>query len=159
MQDREAVQKNGAQPTAAVGVTLEKNSGRHEIALRLAPDAQQKKQLFIDRKKAARMSDLMGMLQCVIFSPEDLMLVKDGPPLRRRLMDMTASQLSTACFTALQGYRKALEQRNAMLRDAKYGPPPDPAIMDVFEKTMADCSGVIIRERARLLQGLAGLAA
>ena len=61
----------------------------------------------------------MGRLQCVIFSPEDLLLIKEGPAFRRRFLDMLISQIEPAYFTALQLYQRALDQRNALLREEK----------------------------------------
>ena len=157
-QDREVVRR-GADMGAA-GVTVEKNSGRHEIALRLVPGGQRCKQAFVDRKKAARLSEMMGVVQCVIFSPEDLLLVKETPAMRRRFTDMTASQLSPGYFIALQKYQKSLEQRNAVLHDAKYNRiPADPVLLDAFEQTMAESAGLLIRSRRTLLGRMNALAA
>ena len=157
-QDREVVRR-GAEMGAA-GVTVEKLNGRHEVAVRLVPNGQRRKQAFVDRKKAARLSEMMGVVQCVIFSPEDLMLVKETPAVRRRFTDMTASQLSPGYFVALQKYQKALEQRNAVLHDAKYNRvPADPVLLDAFEQTMAECSGLLIRSRRELLGRMNELAA
>ena len=66
-QDREVVRK-GAE-AGSCGVTLLRSDGRDEIAIRLMPDDRCKKQVFIDRKRAARLSELMGHVRCVIFSP------------------------------------------------------------------------------------------
>ena len=128
--DREVVRKGAMM--AASGVTLRKKSGKTEIAVKLTPSEARKKTVFIDCKRAERISALMGHVQCVIFSPEDLMLVKEGPAIRRRMLDMMLSQLSTAYFSALQQYQKALEQRTALLREAKRGITPDPVLLDTF---------------------------
>lgn len=97
----------------------------------------------------------MGHVQCVIFSPEDLMLVKEGPAIRRRMLDMMLSQLSTAYFSALQQYQKALEQRTALLREAKRGITPDPVLLDTFEEAMAIPCGIIMPLRDKLVKQLA----
>lgn len=151
-QDMEVVRK-GAE-AAAVGVTVRKADGRHDTAIRLTPGETKKKHVMLDGKRAARLSDMMGRLQCVIFSPEDLMLVKDGPSVRRRFLDMMLSQLSTSYFIALQQYQKAMEQRNALLRDAKKGARIDYGILEAFEQGMAAPCDVIIKERRRMLDVL-----
>ena len=97
-------------------------------------------------------------LQCVIFSPEDLMLVKEGPSIRRRYLDMMLSQMSTAYFTALQQYQKALDQRNALLREAKKGARLDHAMMDAFEDAMAAQCAVVIPMRRRMVSHTAFVA-
>ena len=111
--DREVVRKGAAM--AACGVQVRKSGLKVDVAVKLTPGETRKKQIFLDRKRADRISDMMGKLQCVIFSPEDLMLVKEGPSVRRRFLDMLLSQLSTGYFVALQQYNKALEQRTAIL--------------------------------------------
>ena len=155
-QDKEVVRK-GAE-MGAIGVQLHKNGVRMDIQVKLTPDEGRKKAIFVDRKRANRLSDLMGHVQCVIFSPEDLQLVKEGPSLRRRYLDMMLSQLSTGYFTALQQYKKALDQRNAMLRDVKRGARLDQAMMDVFEEAMAQQCAAIVPLRRRMVARTAEIA-
>lgn len=155
--DREVVRKGAAM--GACGVQVRKASGRCDVAVKLTPDESRKKSVFIDRKRAPRLSDMMGRLQCVIFSPEDLMLVKEGPAVRRRFLDMLLSQLSTGYFLALQQYQKALEQRNAILRDIRRGGKCENAMLDAFEDAMAVPCQVIIPARERILSTMAGCAA
>ena len=148
-QDKEVVRKGA--DAAAIGVQLRKNSVRMDVQVKLTPGEIRKKAIFVDRKRANRLSDLMGHVQCVIFSPEDLMLVKEGPSIRRRYLDMMLSQLSTAYFTALQQYQKALDQRNALLREAKKGGRADQAMLDAFEEAMAQQAAVIVPMRRRMV--------
>ena len=149
-QDREVVRK-GAE-TAAIGVQLSKGGIRMDVQVKLTPSEVKKKAIFVDRKRANRLSDMMGHVQCVIFSPEDLMLVKEGPAIRRRYLDMMCSQLSTAYFTALQQYQKALDQRNALLREVKKGGRLDQAMMDAFEEVMSAQCAVIIPFRRKMVK-------
>ncbi len=155
-QDKEVVRKDAEM--AAVGVQLQKHRVRMDIQVKLTPNDGKKKSVFVDRKRAGRLSDLMGHVQCVIFSPEDLMLVKEGPAIRRRYLDMMLSQLSTAYFTALQQYQKALDQRNALLREAKKGFRPDPGMMDAFEEAMAAQCAVVIPLRRKIVSHTAYIA-
>ena len=155
-QDKEVVCKGA--DFAAVGVQLQKSGVRMDIQVKLTPNDGKKKSVFVDRKRANRLSDLMGHVQCVIFSPEDLMLVKEGPAIRRRYLDMMLSQLSTAYFTALQQYQKALDQRNALLREAKKGARLDSAMMDAFEEAMAAQCAVVIPLRRRMVAHTAFIA-
>lgn len=155
-QDREVVRK-GAE-AGSCGVNILRRDGRGEIAIRLMPDEGRKKQVFIDRKKAARLSELMGRVRCVSFSPEDLMLVREGPAVRRRFIDMMLSQLSPAYFIALQQYQKALDQRNALLRDAKKTDAPQDTLLELFEQGMADAAKLIIPMRRKFIEEIAALA-
>ena len=155
--DREVVRKSAE--AAACGVTILRRESRIEVAVKLMPGEARKKQVFIDRKRAPRLSDLMGRVQCVIFSPEDLMLVKEGPAIRRRFVDMMLSQLSPSYFVALQQYQKALDQRNALLRDAKRSGILDGDVLEAFERAMALPSQVIIPMRSRMIGRVAQIAA
>ena len=156
-QDMEVVRKGAM--AAAVGVTVRKADGRHDVAVKLTPNEMRKKHVFLDNKRAAKIGDMMGRLQCVIFSPEDLMLVKDGPSVRRRFLDMMLSQLSPQYFLALQQYQKAMEQRNALLREAKKGARLDRAMIEAFENGMAAPGEKIIIERRRMLATISECAA
>lgn len=156
-QDKEVVRKGA--DMSAVGVQLRKNGIRMDIAVKLTPFEGKKKHIFIDKKKANRISDLMGRVQCVIFSPEDLMIVKEGPSVRRRFLDMMISQLSTAYFVALQQYQKALDQRNAMLKDGKRGGRCDMGMLEAFEYAMAAPCDVIVPMRRKYVKMLAEVAA
>lgn len=59
----------------------------------------------------------MGLLNVVMFAPEDLSIVKEGPAERRRFMDMELSQTHPAYYYSLQRYNSALKQRNALLKE------------------------------------------
>jgi len=64
----------------------------------------------------ARLSDLMGIFHAVVFAPEDLLLIKDGPSVRRRYMDLLISQVRPCYFHDLVTYTKILHQRNRTLK-------------------------------------------
>ena len=66
-----------------------------------------------------RQRDLVGMLPMVLFSPEDLFLVKGAPALRRRYLDAELSQASPAYYGELLRYTHILRQRGAVLKDIR----------------------------------------
>jgi DNA replication and repair protein RecF len=66
-----------------------------------------------------KLGDLMGQLLTVIFSPEDLGLIKSGPAERRKFIDMELCQMSKIYYSTLNDYYKALKQRNNLLRVLK----------------------------------------
>ncbi|MBR1584000.1 MAG: DNA replication/repair protein RecF [Clostridia bacterium] len=116
--DREMIRKD--QETAAVQLTVERRDGKHEVGVRLFENARRRKIVYVNGKTAAKIGELMGHATCVIFSPEDLALVKDGPQVRRRFLDMLLSQQQRAYFYALQTYMAALKQRNALLKQGDF---------------------------------------
>ena len=128
--------------------------GRNEIEIRLQPGEDEIKTVWIDQKRVSRLSEMMGVLRCVIFSPEDLNLMKDGPAVRRRFLDMMISQISRPYFIALQQYRIALNQRNAILRVSKLEKTkPNPMIQD-FETAMSEYAKAIYNEREKYTEML-----
>ena len=147
------VVRNGEE-FALSSVTIRNALGLRKIDVRFHPDEIQKKTVLIDDKKIARFSDMMGCLCCVIFSPEDLGLIKEGPSLRRRYLDMMISQISRTYFVALQQYRTGMEQRNAMIRNFRANGTGNLTMLSAFEETMAGPAAVIIRERRRIVSML-----
>ena len=127
---------------------------RNEIGVRFVPGDSAVKTVLIDRKKVKKLSEMMGVLRCVIFSPEDLDLIKAGPAGRRRFLDMMISQISRSYFIALQQYRIAMEQRNAILRNSRIQMVPVSPMIEDFEKAMADHASVIFRERKKITDQL-----
>lgn len=75
-----------------------------------------------------RMSEFIGAFRAVLFSPEHLSVVKDGPSERRNFADVAISQLSPTYISALSKYQKLLLSRNSLLKD-----PSAPAFSDTLE--------------------------
>ena len=143
---------------ALSSVSVRNSLGKREIAVRFHPDETQKKAVLMDGKKIAKFSDMMGCLRCVIFSPEDLGLIKDGPSIRRRYLDMMISQINRGYFIALQQYRTCMEQRNALIRHLRDHSGGDVSMLSAFEETMAVPAALIIRERRRIAALLSDIA-
>ena len=144
--DKEMIRRG--QETAAVQLTVERKDGRHEVGVRLFDNARRKKIVFVNGKNAARMGELMGHATCVIFSPEDLALVKDGPQVRRRFLDMLLSQQQRAYFYALQTYMAALKQRNALLKQGDYRQLP------AWDDQLAAAAAPVVRLRREACEQL-----
>ena len=141
---------------AVCAVTVRNQMTRREISVRLLPHEAQKKQISLDQKKIRRLSDMMGCLQCVIFSPEDLGLIKEGPSLRRRYLDMMISQLNQRYFIALQQYKAGLDQRNAILKQIRMN-QTNASVLEDFEMAMAVHAAVIVGERRKAVEELTRL--
>lgn len=69
--------------------------------------------------KQDKIGDLFGLFHAVIFAPEDLMLIKDGPSVRRRFLDVLISQIRPLYFRNLQLFQQYLRQRNQLLKTLK----------------------------------------
>ena len=117
-QDRELI-RWGA-PFASVRVDAQRRDGGHDVEIILPETG--RRRLKIAGQEASRSGELMGHVTGVLFAPEDLRTVKDGPAERRRFVDMALSQLRPVYYYALQRYMRALRQRNEALKAAQYSP-------------------------------------
>ncbi|MDD2502373.1 MAG: DNA replication/repair protein RecF [Clostridia bacterium] len=140
--DRELIQ--WGKEEALVRTKVNKQLGISEIAIGLF--SSEKKKILINQSPADRMGELMGHLNSVIFSPEDLKLVREGPQERRRFMDMELSQVKPKYFYHLQQYNRVLNQRNRLLKEIPY----KPSLMNtlpVWDKQLAEAGSYIIMQR------------
>lgn len=140
------------QPGAFVGISLSKNTGTHTIACKLQRDS--RRELKVDGMPLSRSGELLGMLRVVMFSPEDLRLIKQGPSERRRFLDMELSQLQPAYYYALQQYNHALKQRNALLRAERFREE----LLAPWDTQLARLGAQILSARSKFLEQLSRIA-
>ncbi|MDR1665158.1 MAG: DNA replication and repair protein RecF, partial [Clostridiales bacterium] len=108
--------------TAYLRAEMEREGSSRTIDVGIRNDgARTYKSLAVDRVPIRRTVDLYGLLLVVMFSPEDLRLVKAGPAERRAFMDMEICQLSPVYCHDLKQYHHALKQRNALLKELQKG--------------------------------------
>jgi len=107
-----------------------------------------------------RLGDLFGVLLVVMFSPEDLQLVKSGPAERRRFYDMELCQLSPVYYSDLQRYYRVMKQRNSLLKRLQKG--RDEALlasMAPWDAQLAEYGARIVSHRRRFTEQIDKLAA
>ena len=103
----------------AVGVVYESFSGNHEVKLKKYKQQERwKKEILLDGAKV-RPKEHYGALNAVMFSPEDLQLVKGEPALRRRFFDMQISPTDPVYNDLFVKYNRVLLQRNRLLKDLR----------------------------------------
>lgn len=117
------------------------------------------REIYHNGQPLEKVAELFGIFHAVMFAPEDLMLVKEGPAGRRRYLDMLISQLSPSYFRDLQLYQRILLQRNQLLkrfRDRSSGFAQDAVSrriqrveLEVWNDQMAECGARIIAARKR----------
>ena len=93
---------------------IEKNSRVSKVELHMKKGSS--KGIAIDGVPIKNSSELLGLSNIVFFSPEDLGIIKDGPEMRRRFIDMELCQLNKMYLSYLTHYKKVLKQRNAVLK-------------------------------------------
>ncbi len=93
-------------------------------------------------------TDFFGLFNAVIFAPEDLNIIKEGPSNRRRFLDLLISQFSPLYFDNLLVYKKVLSQRNSLLRLMRDGKnPTDYELMAVWDLVLAERGSAIMESR------------
>ena len=140
---------------ASVRVRAERNDGSHEVEVILPAGG--KRKIKIAGREAARSGELMGHVTGVLFSPEDLRAVKDGPAERRRMVDMTLSQIRPAYYYALQRYNRALKQRNEALRAAAVNASLF-STLDTWDEQLAAAGAELMRHRRAYIERLSAAA-
>ena len=104
----------------------------------------QKKVVRRGKKAYRRISEHIGLIPLVMVSPADQILVAGGSEERRRFIDMVICQYDPAYTESLIRYNKALQQRNALLKQEQ---EPDPEVMLLFEEQMAREGAYIYEKR------------
>jgi DNA replication and repair protein RecF len=119
----------------------------HELAAGFERQGRRKR-VKLDGAEPQRLSDALGALPCVLFSPADVDLVAGAPTARRRYLDILLALSSRPYLAALQRYRHALAQRNAALREVvRSGGVRAEQRIAVWEAPLAEHGAVLWRER------------
>ncbi|PSQ89259.1 MAG: DNA replication and repair protein RecF [Bacteroidetes bacterium QS_8_64_10] len=98
---------------------------RSELEVRLAYVPGEGKRMFVNGAPLERLSEIVGRVPVVVFSQQDQALTAEGPSERRRFTNKLLSQAHPTYMEDLLKYRKALRQRNALLKQHR-GRPPAP---------------------------------
>lgn len=142
--DRELIRWN--EQTAYIKAEAQHRDGTHSVEIGL--NQLGRKLLKVNGLPARRAGELMGHVNAVMFAPEDLELVKSGPAVRRRFLDMDISQTDANYFYDLQTYQKALAHRNALLKSITFNPKLIDTL-DVWDEQLASSGARIFVKRRR----------
>ena len=118
------------QDAATVSAIVENLHGRYTIDMKLGKSI--KKAVKINSVPIEKLQDLFGVLNIVVFSPDDLKLVKDGPKERRLFLDREISQLKPRYYRILSEYYKVLNQRNTLLKQEV-----DEVLLEIYTQQIA----------------------
>ena len=141
----------------ATGVAYSNFSGRHEVKIKKYQQQNRwKKEIFLDGAKV-RPKEHYGSLNVVMFSPEDLQLVKGEPALRRRFFDMQISQTDPLYYDLLVKYNRVLQQRNRLLKELRDGAGTLPALIPWNEEFIR-LAAAISKKRLQALAKLEQIA-
>ena len=141
-------------------IMIGKNSGRvivnavseeieKEISITLERSG--RKMIRKDQKLIRRTADLLNTLVVVVFSPEDLRMIKDSPDRRRSFINKEISQLRPKYFECLRNYNEALRQKNALLKDRLGRGQETEEMLDIYDLQLAQYGAEIIRFRKEFI--------
>lgn len=109
-------------------------------------DISNKKQISVNGIKIRKLSEILGNINIVIFTPEDINILKDGPANRRRFLDMMIGQLRPNYVYNLNLYLKTIEQRNNYLRQIKEENKPQ-EMLEIWDEKLAEYGEKIYKYR------------
>lgn len=108
------------------------------------------KNLYLYRNPVKRVSDFIGFVNAVIFSPNDMNLFSAQPRVRRRFMDVELSKCSKTYMSTLNEFYRILKLRNAYLKNDHI----DNNYLSILDEKCADLQCIIIRQRYKFLHDL-----
>ncbi len=134
----------------SIKTIIDKNDREYAIDISINNN---KKTIKVDNVKINKTSDLLGLLNVILFSPEDLNIIKNGPSERRRFFDNEISQIDRIYLSDLINYNKVLNNRNKLLRDIAF----DNSIkdtLDVWDMQLVEYGKKIIKRRREFIDEL-----
>lgn len=139
-------------------ITAEVTSRGRDFLLEVQLFRGARRRLFVNHVKCKTAAELGGIVQTVLFCPEDLALIKAGAAERRSFLDHAICQLRPRYSEALAQYHKLLDHKTRILRDWE----KHPSLLDVledFNEAMARAGALVIHYRAHFVRKLAEKAA
>ena len=140
---------------ARVKGAFKKKDRPHTSEVRLSAAGSGKKSYFVNGVETGTVSDLLGGVYTIVFSPEDLRIVKGDPETRRRFLDRELILLKPMYYHKLKRFRQALKGRNALLKGEK----PSSDLLDIYDEQLAEAAAAVMRDRADWLKDLTVAAA
>lgn len=146
---------NWQQKKSLVQLLLRRREGKIKLAMRLEKN---NKKVEINDNPLDKVKELFGYLNAVLFSPEDLKLIKEGPSHRREFIDLEISQVSPYYNHLLSKYDHLLSQRNKLLKSIREGKSKNREMLPVWDEQLAAIGTKIILKRIEVIDKLKILA-
>lgn len=137
--DKELI--NWKSDKAYISLLIGKNRLDKKIDINILRDG--KKAIKVNNIKVNKIGELFGTFNVVMFSPEDLKVIKEAPNLRRRLLDMELSQINSKYYFNLVQYNKILSERNILLKSRNFNED----VLEVYDIQLIEYADYIISKR------------
>lgn len=142
--EKEIIKKNKNFLRVIIEYSKKDRDGKIEVKI------SDKKEVLVNGIKVKKLSELLGNMNIVIFTPEDMEILKDGPQKRRRFLDMMIGQLRTNYVYNLNMYLKTLEQRNNYLKTRRI----NDEMLNVWDEKLAEYGIKIYQYRNEFIEKL-----
>lgn len=136
---------------AHIRTILEKDDIETRVDMHLR--SSKSKGIAIDGVKIKKAAELLGLLKIVLFSPEDLSIIKNGPAERRRFIDVELCQLDSFYLYNLNNYNKIVNQRNNLLKNL-YSTPELKDTLSIWDTQLLSYGSKIIERRKQFIEQL-----
>lgn len=136
---------------AHIRIIIEKDGIDNKIDMHLRKN--KSKGIAINGQKIKKAAELLGLLNTVFFSPEDLSIIKNGPAERRKFVDMELCQLDSLYLYNLNNYNKIVNQRNKLLKDMYFNPELKDTL-NVWDSQLINYGSKIIERRKLFVKQL-----
>ena len=137
-------------PKAQLQATVE-TRGR-QFQLKLDMPASGRSQVWVNDVKKQRQLELSECLRCVLFSPEDLYLIKGPASGRREFLDSAISQIRPRYGDLLSRYEKLLDSKSRLLKIEE--PRPSAELIAAYDEQLARIGAHLMGYRAQFCRGL-----
>lgn len=138
--DKEMIKLNSE--NAIIEIEYQKTDRDGKIKIELG----NRKNVYINGIKIKKLSELLGNINVVIFTPDDINILKGGPQNRRKFLDIMISQLKPNYMHNLNLYLKTLEQRNNYLRQIREE-NKDENLLEIWDEKLAEYAITICKYR------------
>ena len=123
-----------------------------EHSINVAYSVDKKYKVRLDGVDKKRVAPLVGFLNTVVFSPDDLMLMKGRPDDRRRFLDGEIIQTAPESHVLFSRYQKALKQRNSLLKNGEFSQRED--LLAAYDRQLAENGAMILIRRKDVIERL-----
>lgn len=142
---------NFEEEEAHIRTFLEKDDIETRVDMHLRKS--KSKGIAVDGVKIKKATEILGILNVIFFSPEDLSIIKNGPSERRRFVDMELCQLDSFYLYNLNNYNKIINQRNKLLKDISFNPSLKDTL-NIWDSQAASYGSKIIERRKLFVEQL-----
>ena len=153
VKDKELIRWGGT--SANVKITVSKKYRNHSVVVNI--DALGKKRILVDGAGILKLASLLGTINTVYFSPDEMRLIKESPSDRRRFIDISLCQHNKKYLSALSKYNDVLEQRNKLLKE-DFSKKDILSTLEIWDGQFASYAAIVISERKKFVKRLNELA-